>query len=217
MPSASTAELTPTQLAVAQRAARVAAAATHRFGEASPPPGYHEQGGGPSRQPLRPTPSRHVSAALLGSPTPPRLLNVLWTHQDSRPLSHSAPRLARIQELGEACREPGRNRMLDFANDFSPTAPARETGSLTDMLLDGYARGSGYNINTSAGQELHDNCLMPRQGGPRTAAFQAMMHPPPGSEAEDSTVLLCQLQAIEVCRAHGETQSRVICTTNYNS
>jgi len=218
MSFASTAEQTPTQLAAAQRAARVAAAATHRLAEASPPPGYHQQGGGPSRQPPpRATPVRPVSAALLGSPTPPRFLTELWTHQPPRPISHSSTRLARIQELGEASRQPGRNRLQELATDFSPTGPALQTGSPADMLLDGYTRASGYEIRTTAAQELHDNFLMPRQGGMYTAAFQAIMHPPTGTEAEASTVLLCQLQAMEVCRAHGETQSRVLYPTNYKS
>ena len=49
-----------------------------------------------------------------------------------------------IQELGEACTQPGHNRLQELASDFSPTTRAPETRSLTDQLMDGYARGSGY-------------------------------------------------------------------------
>ena len=198
------------QLAFAQRAARVAAQANQPFGGSSPPPGYHPAGAGPSRQatPLR---SVRTSELFLGSPTPPSLLKALWTPKALQQQSHSTSRLLLIQELGEACTQPGHNRLQELAADFSPTTRAPETRSLTDQLMDGYARGSGYAIHTAAAQELHDNFLLPPMGGMYNSALQAVLHPCSGTEAEASSVLLCQLQAMEVREARiKQTQMSVL-------
>ena len=205
MASAATAAPTPIQLAATQRAARVAAQAGQNFAGLSPPPGYHPAGAGPSRQP----PNRG-GELLVGTPMPPSILKELWTPSAFQPRTHSVSRMALIEELGDESTQPGHNRLQELATEFSPTARALESQSLPDQLLDGFLRGSGCAINTPAAQEIHDRFLFPRPGGNFNPALQAVLHPPAGTEVRESTVLLCHLQALEVCGAFNESQESVI-------
>jgi hypothetical protein len=140
-------------------------------------------------------------------------LKPLWSQPVLREGTNHEGRRALVKALGDACLQHGPNLLRQAAESYSPTARLAEAATITDMYIDGLMRNPTHPLITEVGQHLHDSSLLPRPGQAYGAAFQAVMHPESGTGADADTVILCQLQAMQVRSADLQTVIKRLLTS----
>jgi len=168
----------------------------------SPPPGYRPPPRDPTLQ--RQSLSARGCSVALGTAS---LLSAkprapLWPEDIPRPGKYSSGRASIAKAVGDACQQPGPNLLLEVSSNYSPTARVPMSTNPSHLLLDGYVRGSAHELRTLPGKHLHDSYLLGPPGSGHSSVLQSVLNRPDGTHADGNTVILCQLHAMTVRRAH---------------